>query len=1199
VRPVPEWAKGQAFSMTSPVPVRGRRRWLVIALAFPIFGAGLIAALPWLLSLPVAQRRMVVEANKTLAPSTIAVGAIRLTWFGPTELSNVVLHNAHGAKLIAAPRATFGWNLWQMLVNRPKEGIITIDKGDLDIERFADGTVDLYETLRPVISEHPPVRLIIRVNNGRLRFRDPLFTDPVIADSAQVDLNLGRNSEPIIWDIQLAQKQAKGEPAKLDISGRYSRADVDSSGRHDLALSLKGSEWPWTLANSLIQARGDLTGTLDGQRRAGRVHLLGDATITNLVAIGDILSADTAHLDTLHAQLDVSGGDGSWTMDRLTVTSPLLSVQSQGSIPPTARHGAWVLATVDLAALAKQLPATLHLRDDLRVERGTARLRADILLAADGHTQNWNIAGNISDLAARQGQKLLSLPEPASLTAKLERTDTAMKLAQLDVQSSFLTATGKGDLDSGIVVAATLDLAAFRERFRDWIDLGQFKLAGKGKLDARYQRNGLTYKAGVDASFQDLHLGGLPLVGTLERNQATFSGKLGGEATALGWPVSWRESSLQASSGEVTLQGDARNDVTTGSLAVKGRARAPLGQLGPGQRVEAELIATSRKGAWTTDRLALALVRDSTWGPGIGPDDAIRWEGKGRYDPQLDELVIESLAGQPRRPTEHETWIAGNQKLRATGLASLGAAQVELAANADLASLGPWLARPSASWKGQLDGLMRARRDQDLWNLGIRLTVSDPASTAADGSKMGLDGNLVVGMNGVYAPRSDRLDLSELSVTAPYVQADGSGVVSDLSSHPSVNLNGSLNPDWEALRKLMAEKIEPNARISGRPRPWRLAGTIDGLPAIDRMGTLEGDVGVQIDSLDVFGMRLSAVPIVLRATKGRLTIDPIDAELNSGILHLEPELIYDKAGSTWVYLGQASRLDGAIVNDEVSHRVLSFAAPVLDGATRVEGRVSLVLADAYFPVLAAPGAQVGIDGDVLFDDVRFMPGPLAEQLLSVFQRERRPLAVLRDPINVRIADRKVYQQGLAIPVAKIASIGLDGSVDFEQNLDLVARFSLRPPRSDVPILTPIMENARFDLPIRGTLKNPKIDGEALKAHWKGVGVDLLGNSMEAGVNGLQRLLEGLPVPGLRGLLPPARRMVPAPAPAAPDADGVVVPDVRGEPGAEHEVLKPPNVAGERAVPLTPEERRQIREQRRQNRLQKKADRRLRQNLPPR
>ncbi len=424
-----------------------------------------------------------------------------------------------------------------------------------------------------------------------------------------------------------------------------------------------------------------------------------------------------------------------------------------------------------------------------------------------------------------------------------------------------------------------------------------------------------------------------------------------------GWPVSWRDLSFQASTGELDLEGEARNDIRAASVALSGRAKAILGQGSPGQRVEAELDAKSSQGAWTADRLAIALIRDSKWGPGIGADDAIRWEGKGRYDPQQDELVIETLAGKPRRPSEHETWIVGNQKLVVTSIRRPAAAQVELVARADLASLGPWLARPSATWNGQLDALIRARRDQDLWNLGMRFTVTNPESTTRDGSRMGLGGNLVVAMNGAYAPRTDRLELTELSASMPYMQADGSGVVRDLSSHASVDLKGSLNPDWGALRKLMAQKVEPNARISGSARPWRLAGTIDGIPDVDRMGTLEGDIGIQIDSLDVFGMRLSAVPVVLRAANGRLAVDPIDAELNSGILHLEPELIRDKAGSTWVYLGKSSRLDGAIVNDEVSHRVLSFAAPVLDGATRVEGRVSLVLADAYFPVLAAPARR--------------------------------------------------------------------------------------------------------------------------------------------------------------------------------------------------------------------------------------------------
>ena len=483
---------------------------------------------------------------------------------------------------------------------------------------------------------------------------------------------------------------------------------------------------------------------------------------------------------------------------------------------------------------------------------------------------------------ARQGQKLLTLPDPARLTAKLERTKTALKLAQLDVQSSFLTATGKGDLDSGIVVAATLDLAGFRERFRDWIDLGEVAVAGQGKIDVRYRRLGSDYQSSVDAAFQDLLLGGLPVVGKLARKRVTFSGKLGGAATVAGWPVSWRDLSFQASTGELDLEGEARNDIRAASVALSGRAKAILGQGSPGQRVEAELDAKSSQGAWTADRLAIALIRDSKWGPGIGADDAIRWEGKGRYDPQQDELVIETLAGKPRRPSEHETWIVGNQKLVVTSIRRPAAAQVELVARADLASLGPWLARPSATWNGQLDALIRARRDQDLWNLGMRFTVTSPESTTRDGSRMGLGGNLVVAMNGAYAPRTDRLELTELSASMPYLQADGSGVVRDLSSHASVDLKGSLEPGLG--RASQADGPEGGTeRTNLRQRPALAPGGHDRRHAgVDRMGSLEGDIGVQIDSLDVFGMRLSAVPVVLRSANGRLTVDPIDAKLNGG-----------------------------------------------------------------------------------------------------------------------------------------------------------------------------------------------------------------------------------------------------------------------------------------------------------------------------
>jgi translocation and assembly module TamB len=242
-----------------------------------------------------------------------------------------------------------------------------------------------------------------------------------------------------------------------------------------------------------------------------------------------------------------------------------------------------------------------------------------------------------------------------------------------------------------------------------------------------------------------------------------------------------------------------------------------------------------------------------------------------------------------------------------------------------------------------------------------------------------------------------------------------------------------------------------------------------------------------------------------------------------------------------------------------------------------------------------------------------MPGPLVDQLLNILRLERKPLIVLNDSIAVRVAERKVYQEGLVIPVGKLASIGLDGSVDFDKNLDLIARIAMEPPRTDVPVLSPIMKLARFDLPIRGTLDKPRIDGNALKERFKSFGTDLLDNTLQVGVDGLQRLFQGMSLPAFRRRAAPAPRRVapnrqpapPSPPPPAPDppAPGAGAPRDE-EPVVEErrDALKPSetqvNNNLDKPTLRTPEERKRIREDKREQRLAKKAERWLQRLFTP-
>jgi translocation and assembly module TamB len=141
-------------------------------------------------------------------------------------------------------------------------------------------------------------------------------------------------------------------------------------------------------------------------------------------------------------------------------------------------------------------------------------------------------------------------------------------------------------------------------------------------------------------------------------------------------------------------------------------------------------------------------------------------------------------------------------------------------------------------------------------------------------------------------------------------------------------------------------------------------------------------------------------------------------------------------------------------------------------------------------------------------------------------------------VALAIADRRIYQRGLAIPLGQLNEITMEGWVDFDRNLAMNASLPLLPTmwrdRPDRPVLNDLFGGLRITVPIRGTLAQPEVDRHSFEAAMQDLGKSLLQRSAgRAAVEVLQRLF----------------------APRDPNA--------------------PP--------PLTPEERRQQRQQRREER----------------
>ena len=257
-------------------------------------------------------------------------------------------------------------------------------------------------------------------------------------------------------------------------------------------------------------------------------------------------------------------------------------------------------------------------------------------------------------------------------------------------------------------------------------------------------------------------------------------------------------------------------------------------------------------------------------------------------------------------------------------------------------------------------------------------------------------------------------------------------------------------------------------------------------------------------------MKLGATAIVVRSRDKKPSIDPIDSTINDGPLHLEASIrARGESGPLAIVLGKGSTLKNARVNDEVSRRVLSFVAPVLDNATRVRGRVSATIDRAVFPLEDDPASRgPTVEGAIVFQDVAFVPGPLLDDLFALVGRADRPSLKLNEPVSLTIADRRVYQRGLTVPIGNLSKIELDGWVGFNRDLNLTASIPILPTMlADRPILGAVAGDARVRIPIRGTLQKPEVDAEAFKLGMKDMGRSLLERGAVQGAAGLiERML---------------------------------------------------------------------------------------------
>jgi hypothetical protein len=350
---------------------------------------------------------------------------------------------------------------------------------------------------------------------------------------------------------------------------------------------------------------------------------------------------------------------------------------------------------------------------------------------------------------------------------------------------------------------------------------------------------------------------------------------------------------------------------------------------------------------------------------------------------------------------------------------------------------------------------------------------------------------VTIDVQAAYDAAADAVGLRALHVQAEPGTLQVSGRLDGLLGPLRADLRGTIDADWSELLENADGRLADETTVEIGPIAFHLDGPLAGEPTLAE--SLDAEVRIPLRRAGAFGMEVGEAELVARSERGTITFDPIEASLNGGRLRFLPELVAnDDWSAVTLRLAPGSSIDGAKVNDEVSRRVLAFVVPTMAEATRVNGRVSARFDRAEFP-LAGPGGTV-IEGNIIFDDVTFAPGPLADELFGVIGPEAGdPVLHLAQPVLLSVHDRKVYQHGLAVPIGKVARVEMEGWVDFDKNLELDVSVPLAPGarmREERPVLAIIASGVRPVIPIRGTLDDAHVDTEAFGRNMGRMGLDV-------------------------------------------------------------------------------------------------------------
>ena len=398
----------------------------------------------------------------------------------------------------------------------------------------------------------------------------------------------------------------------------------------------------------------------------------------------------------------------------------------------------------------------------------------------------------------------------------------------------------------------------------------------------------------------------------------------------------------------------------------------------------------------------------------------------------------------------------------------------DIAYRADLTRLQQWFADATKpmNWRieGELTGSATLEHKEGRivghWDTTIRDFV-----TQATSGRQYRDPRVRLVADAVYDKKTATVTVEKGTLESRVCSAEAAVKVADVAENPNLKVDGWVNYDLDRLSALLQPYWDNNVRVIGRGKaPINLSGPL----ALDK---LQSRTKIEWVGANVAEFQVGPGILDAALKDGTVQIAPLELAVSEGTMRVAPK-VRIAPGPMTVELPSGPLLEKVRINPRMCAYGLKYIAPILSDTTSADGRFSIHLEQCRIPITDPKMADV--QGRFAVHSIDVGPGPLLQELVSLFGAPTAVKLVDNSEVNFRMSKGRVYHENLEFVVPH-SKVKMRGWVGLDQQISLLAEVPIAAAWLDGidPRFKKQMEGRVVSIPITGTLENPLIDSSKL------------------------------------------------------------------------------------------------------------------------